>query len=185
MRTTVQNIGKTKQHKTREDAPPGLGEDISQHFPLVWSIARSFAREKRERHRDDSDAFGEGLLHLLKALETYDETRGAKLETWITINVRSGINAWSKLSATRLCENIDSELEIESRCEESSLLHDLERIPSLVELFDQSKLRSILSQRIEGRTWKEIGDTLHCSKQAVEQLFNRQIMPVLRGQFLA
>lgn len=185
MRTAAQNIGKTKQHKTREDAPPGLGEDISQHFPLVWSIARSFAREKRETHRDDSDAFGEAMIYLIEALRTYDPERGTSLKTWITIKIKTGVNRWRKLRSVKLNENIEFAEEIPARHEESTCFDDLEKLARSVDLFPQEKLRSILSQRIDGKTWREIGENLRCSKQAVEQLFTLRILPVLRMHFLA
>jgi RNA polymerase sigma factor (sigma-70 family) len=185
MTTTAQNIGKTEPHETRADAPPGLGEDIKQHFPLVWSIARSFAREKRETHRDDSDAFAEGLLHLLKALETYDPKHGASLQTWIGINVKHGINTWRKLRCSSVNDHIEFAENIEAKHCETTNYDDLEKLACSVDLFPQEKLRSILSQRIDGKTWREIGDSLKCSKQAAEQLFTLRILPVLRMHFLA
>jgi len=185
MTTTAQNIGKTETYETREDAPPGLGADISQHFPLVWSVARSFARAKRETHRDDSDAFAEGLLHLLNAVETYDATRGAKLETWIVINVKHGLNTWFKLRRSSVNAHIEFVEHIEAKDCERTHYDDLEKLARSVDLFPSEKLRTILAQRIDGKTWREIGENLRCSKQAAEQLFQLRILPVLRMHFLA
>ena len=74
---------------------------------------------------------------------------------------------------------------IEAKDCETTNYDDLEKLARSVELFPQEKLRSILSQRIDGKTWREIGDSLKCSKQAVEQLFTLRILPVLRMHFLA
>jgi len=81
--------------------------DVDKHFPLVWRACRSFARERRESHPDDSDAFGEGLIHLMRALESYDETQGTKLETWIYNCVSLGLKSWRKLRAVKPNANIE------------------------------------------------------------------------------
>lgn len=187
MRTTVQNIGKTKQHKTREDAPPGLGEDISQHFPLVWSIARSFAREKRETHRDDSDAFGEGLLHLLKALETYDETRGTKLETWIVEVVRTGLLMSKRAeSAQRRTARFDYEADIETaeNRPESYPLEDVETLGKLIGQIEDKKQRDIAVLHFSGYSWVQIGRKLNRQPEWLSFVFRTKIVPQLRTLFL-
>lgn len=152
-----------------------ITDNLEQYFPLVWSIARSFSRENSE----DSDAFAEGLIHLLNASRTYDPERG-NFATWARTLIVNGLRQWGKRRCSRpleTCEDDPVEPERGSYPVESVTL-----LYAAASGFDGKDGR-ILRSRLNGETWKEIGDSLGCSKQAAEQLFNRRILPRLRESF--
>lgn len=157
-------------------------DNIEKHFPLVWSIARSFSRETSE----DSDAYAEGLLWLVEALRTYDETKGTKPQTWIYGIVKNGILQWKrKRSNARMFSDEDSDNILESV--ESAVdpfpSDDVADLVQAVLSIDDPRLRDISVCRMAGHSWDAIGREVGCSASTAADHFNRRVMPQLRSAF--
>jgi RNA polymerase sigma factor (sigma-70 family) len=159
-------------------------EHLQRFFPLVWSIARKYAVFRYEPYREDSDVYSEGLIGLLKAVETYDSSRTASLETWITSCVKWQIRDYLKLRKSRLLTQSEFIDETPAKEHETAAFDDIAKLRDSVELFTDPKLRRIFELRIDGKTLQEIADELKCSKQAIDGLFQRRILPVLKERFL-
>lgn len=160
-------------------------DNLEKHFPLVWSIARKYASYRGESHRDDSEAFAEGLFFLAQAERTFDPARGASFATWARTQVDYGLKSWIRLGRSRQLAGSDEMLDPAGKPEDS---YPFDCVEKLWLCLDQPGLfagrdRSILEDRLNGLTWKEIGDRCGCSKQAAEQLFQRRILPRLRSAF--
>lgn len=152
-------------------------DNIEKHFPLVWSIARSFSREQSE----DSDAYAEGLLHLFHAAKTYDPERG-NFATWARTLVLNGLRQWRKKrgNARLLGSDVDQETE---QIERGSYPIEQARQLAVVASEITGKDGEILRARLNGETFDVISQRLGVSRQAVEQRFNRRVMPQLRSAF--
>jgi len=157
-------------------------DSIEQHFPLVWSIARKYASYRGEYHRDDSEAFAEGLFFLAQAKRTFDPARGASFATWARTQVDYGLKSWIRLGRSRPTAGSEEMLDPEAKPDDSYPFDCIEKLSRCVDLFT-GRDRSILDARLNGLTWKEIADRLGCSKQAAEQLFQRRILPRLQEVF--
>jgi RNA polymerase sigma factor (sigma-70 family) len=157
--------------------------EIEQYFPLVWSIARKYAGLRKERCRDDSDIYSEGLLGLLKGLETYDETRKTTIQTWIRSTVTWQIRDYLRLGKSKILNSTEFPELIAAKEPEPMHFDDVAKLRQCAETLENPKLRRILELRIDGKTWQEIGDSIGRSKQAVEQIFNRRVLPVLQERF--
>ena len=153
--------------------------DLKQHFPLVWSIARRFASCRGESCSDDSDAYAEGLLLLVKASHAYDPERGT-FATFATACVVNGLAKWSKLRRNSACVQIPERYEVTcgSGNEESNRHARSARLCEIAGGLPESRFRSMLLLRLDGLGWQEIGDRFGISKQAAEQSFQRG-MPAL------
>ena len=152
-------------------------DNIEKHFPLVWSIARSFSREQSE----DSDAYAEGLLHLFHAAKTYDPERG-NFATWARTLVLNGLRQWRKKrgNARLLGSDVDQETPETERCDYP--IEQAKRLYAAAGEIDGTD-GEILRARLNGETFDVISQRLGVSKQAVEQRFNRRVMPQLRSAF--
>jgi len=157
-------------------------DNIEKHFPLVWSIARKYAAYRGENSPDDSEAFAEGLFFLAQAERTYDPERGATFTTWARTCIDYGLKSWVRLGRSRrLCGETEM-FDPADKPADSYQYDSLEKLARCVDLFD-GRLRDIVAARLEGLTWKEIGERCGCSKQAAEQLFQRRILPRLQEMF--
>ena len=160
---------------------PAQGYDPKQHYPLVWSIARKYSRENNS---EDSDAFAEGLLAMAKAVESYDPEKPASLTTWIRSNVNWALLDWYRLRKSKAFSCVESPELIADDHREPADFDLISQLRGSVDLFD-GRLRAIFVGRLDGLTFAEIGDSLGCSKQAAEQLFQRRVLPVLQARFVA
>jgi RNA polymerase sigma factor (sigma-70 family) len=157
-------------------------DNLEQHFPLVWSIARKYAAYRGENSPDDSEAFAEGLFFLAQAERTYDPDRGASFTTWARTCVDYGLKSWVRLGRSRQLAGSAEMLDPADKQVDSYQYDSLEKLRLSVELFD-GRLRDIFEGRVNGLTWREIGERCGCSKQAAEQLFQRRILPRLQEMF--
>lgn len=157
-------------------------DNIEKHFPLVWSICRKYAAYRGENSPDDSEAFAEGLFYLAQAERTFDPDRGATFTTWARTCVDYGLKSWVRLGRSRQLNQFAEFDDPADKPADSYQYDSLAKLRSSVDLFD-GRDRSILAARLEGLTWKEIGERCGCSKQAAEQLFQRRILPRLQEQF--
>ncbi|MHB8126796.1 MAG: FliA/WhiG family RNA polymerase sigma factor [Desulfitobacteriaceae bacterium] len=69
---------------------PWTVEQIEQYLPLVKRLAGRLAMSLPS-HVDEDDLIGYGVFGLLDALERFDSTRGAKLETYASLRVRGAM----------------------------------------------------------------------------------------------
>jgi len=69
--------------------PASITEIIEQYTPLVHKIVRKYAWMAPAHSRED--LVQEGLLGVVKALETFDVTRGTRLMTWVYPKVRGAV----------------------------------------------------------------------------------------------
>ena len=152
-------------------------DNIEKHFALVWSIARSFSREQSE----DSDAYAEGLLHLFHAAKTYDPARG-NFATWPRTLVLNGLRQWRKKrgNARLIGSEVDQETPETERCDYP--IEQAKRLYAAASEIDGTD-GEILRARLNGETFDVISQRLGVSRQAVEQLFQRRILPRLQEQF--
>jgi len=157
-------------------------DNIEQHFPLVWSICRKYAAYRGENAPDDSEAFAEGLFWLASAAKSYDPDRGVKFATYAFHVIRYGLIGWIKQRKTHRLNQFAEHDDPAAKVDESYPYDSVVKLRESVDLFD-GRLREIVVGRLDGLTWKEIGERCGCSKQAAEQLFQRRILPRLQEQF--
>jgi RNA polymerase sigma factor (sigma-70 family) len=157
-------------------------ENLEQHFPLVWSIARKYAAYRGETSPDDSEAYAEGLFWLASAAKSFDPDRGVKFSTYAFHVINYGLIGWMKLGRTQRLNQFAEHVDPVDSSAESYPFDSVEKLRSSVDLFD-GRLRDIVAGRIDGLTWKQIGERVGCSKQAAEQLFTARGLPRLRAAF--
>jgi len=157
--------------------------DVIIHFPLVWRACRSFARERRESHPEDSDTFSEALLYLLKALETFDDSKGMKLESWIVTVVKTGLLQQKRYeSAKRRSAKLDLEFDLNSAETplESYPSEDVETLRNAIDSLPDERQRTIAEQRLNGCEWHEIGRNVGLTRSNASLLFRSKVLPQLQ-----
>ncbi|GEM_PF-7035599 len=122
-----------------EGVPPMDASELNRqklvlgHLSLVVSIAKRFCR--RNRHLHFNDLFQEGVIGLLKAVDRYDPSRGAKLSAYAAW--------WIRQSITRAIADMDSTIRLPLHRRETVrrfincsgvLLQELGREPTLEEI---------------------------------------------------
>jgi RNA polymerase sporulation-specific sigma factor len=69
--------------------PTSITKIVEQYTPLVHKIVRKYAWMAPSHSRED--LIQEGLLGVVKAIETFDISRGTRLMTWIYPQVRGAV----------------------------------------------------------------------------------------------
>ena len=69
--------------------PLSITKIVEQYTPLVHKIVRKYAWMAPSHSRED--LVQEGLLGVVRALETFDVTRGTRLMTWVYPQVRGAV----------------------------------------------------------------------------------------------
>lgn len=69
--------------------PTSITKIVEQYTPLVHKIVRKYAWMAPSHSRED--LVQEGLLGVVKAIETFDVSRGTRLMTWIYPQVRGAV----------------------------------------------------------------------------------------------
>jgi len=184
-------IGRTKIIKTGSGTlrqkmtlhTPAQGWNPEKYFPLVWSIARKYSREN---NAEDSDAFGEGLLCLIKAVRTYDSDQGTKLETWIHEVVKTGLNMWKRSENQKkrqICTDYSDELETAlERDQEGYPMADAELLRDTIDGIGDDQQRTIALLRLDGQVWNQIGQTIGCNYRTAQKSFDRDVMPLIQAR---
>jgi len=143
---------------------------ITGNLPLVVKMVQAF-RVPLQMH---DDAFSEGVLGLMRAVEDYDPDHesGACFCTlaryWVMQKVqrfmRSSVNRWQHETAI----GVDLRIEIEH-----NFTTDVDTAPLLAKL--TSKERKTLEQITLNATLVSIADEMQLSKERVRQIRNRAI----------
>lgn len=134
----------------------------------------------------DSEAFSVALLHFVEIIPQFDPTRSS-FSTFLHLTLTQKL--WKlyrkKIPAVTWTDEHEEFKSLLNAQEEN--LYDQELIDKLrlcLNCFPtDSRDRLILSMRLDGYTYREISETLGCTRANVEAYFKRNVMPVLLEQF--
>jgi RNA polymerase sporulation-specific sigma factor len=76
-------------HKAVKGDPRSITQIVEQYTPLVHKIVSKYAWMAPSHSRED--LVQEGLVGIVKAIETFDLSRGTRLMTWIYPKVRGAV----------------------------------------------------------------------------------------------
>jgi len=167
-------------------------EEAKDHIGLVYSAAMKYCGKMDV---EDTDAFGDGCLGLLKAIETHTKARG-NFSTWATYLIESAIidGHRRRQHQTRI-PVVQMEMSaIENECmvvEDTHNFEMAELVPMIDELLadhpddtkrDKRNKRILVEYYLKERTMREIGCSMRMSRQAVYQAIKRGIF-LLRVRF--
>lgn len=123
-------------------------ELVLKNMGLVKACALSM-RNMYVKFGETDDVINEGVLALMDAIETYDETKGAKFETYATLKVRGAIidyirrQDWIPRNVRKFSKTLDKA---------NSMLYNLNgRVPTTAELaeylkIDEDKLLKMMAE---------------------------------------
>lgn len=167
------------------------------HLGLVAMIAKPYAASAKSSLLD-SDAFSDGCLGLMNAIEDFDESLGYQFSTFASKCIRTaihdGLKARRRGSERRYKDGSVVRLHISSACADSSesgdkivanaIRHENEdRFYAAVEALSPGR-HAVICLRLAGYGQKEVGELMGFSKQRAEQvekLARRQIADYLTG----
>ena len=132
------------------------------------------------------DLFNEQLMTYFKAKSDYDFSRNANFKTFLTTNLRNNLSNFIRDNLSDNMVSYDNEflnfIEDSRKNTEKDLI-DKEIVKKVLREINKLtfKKRYILKQRIfASKSYKEIGDFLDVSKQAVWGLYKREISKLKR-----
>lgn len=159
------------------------------HLPWLLKVAGKFSQGPVR----DSETFSDACLGLMRAVETYDPSKGVKFITYAAncVFMEMKHQRWDrrrrmmrkdgfpKLTEHRIGHNAPEPVQPKPDFQIDSSV--LEMLPEALRHLDEQE-RTIIQMRLEGRLLREIGEELGFSKQRAEQVMKRAIAN-LRGVF--
>jgi len=143
---------------------------LEKYKPLIYATARNFFLANSG---DTDDLIQEGTMGFLKAVQTYDESKGVPFSAYATVCVKRKVIGYLRKTVTA-AKDFDEEREIFNGApdiwdnvierEESSLLQKLMQIKL------SAKQYSALRLYLDGYTYKETADYLHVTVKQVDNL---------------
>jgi DNA-directed RNA polymerase specialized sigma24 family protein len=155
---------------------------LEDYFNLVHRLAAPYAKFLRCRNVRDSDAYAEGLFLLVKAKAKFNHELNVKFITYAYHVVRRGLwTWWVKNKPLSNSHTIAWDLSEKPREIPAFDQEEVEMLRTYSDLFQEnSPLRIIFEERLKGRRYEDIAVILKCSKQNVEQLFKRRVIPIIQ-----
>lgn len=149
---------------------------VMRYSKLVWIKSRIYAKTSA----DSDDYNQEGLMSLLKAVSTFDESRGVKFSTYAETCVNNSMrNLYAKISRSQTAESIeDSEADEEFTDDTnpetiylnkeffSELFHSMDKLLSATE-------KKVFELVIQGLSYKETAEMLGISEKSVDNAMLR------------
>ena len=84
-------------HKAVKGDSRSITKIVEQYTPLVHKIVNKYAWMSPTHARED--LVQEGLLGIVKAIETFDLTRGTRFMTWVYPQVRGAVQGVASIAA--------------------------------------------------------------------------------------
>lgn len=169
-----------------------------EHLGLVAMIAKPYAAAMQTPLMD-SDAFSDGCVGLMKAIEAYDESLGWQFSTFATkciaTAIKDGLRKRRRGSERRYVDGRVVKMHVSSECAELSQVSD-QTVSIAIQSENESRLfaavaelsethRRVVELRLEGHGLKEVGEIMGYSKQRaaqVEKMARRAICEILSGE---
>lgn len=176
----------------------GMDEKIQEHEGLVhYMIQQVFKSSDKLQYTmsargiEYDDVFQIGLIGLWQALKTFDESKGIKFGTYASKCIRNKLfrDVIHSLPFKGFPPKIDlkdkvkmsfqldiDERKVKKKCQkiskfENDLIHNM--------IFDNNRTgltereEKVLSMRLDGYTYEQIGEQFGCSKQNINNIGNR------------
>lgn len=149
-------------------------EIISRHLGTVRRLAGIYSKGGF----DYDDLFSEGLMGLMNAVKTYDESKGASFSTYsyscISNRMMNSVKRSTRIKSSE--EPMDDELEITSGQSPESILMSSEGEAEIWELAESrlSELeRNVLESYLEGKSHAETAEELGITPKSVDNALQR------------
>jgi RNA polymerase sigma factor (sigma-70 family) len=159
-------------------------EDAKDHLGLVYSAAMKFAGT---RNVEDTEAFSDGCLGLLKAVRTYTNDQG-KFSTWATWLIESAIIDGHRQRQRQLRIPVVRMDLITPADKDQIVTHDpddfdpnFEDHPDDTE-YDKRNKRIVYEYYLRQRSMPDIGRSLNMTRQAIHLAIQRGLL-LLKERF--
>jgi RNA polymerase primary sigma factor len=186
LKSTLNTSGGRKQTSREID---DLTREIDSARNLIMEkflrLLASIARELASSSQDYDDYFSEGSTVLMRAIETFDPSRGFRFSTYATHAVRRHLYRFSKRRATQQKREIPAEMSFRSQtCEDRAdrIMTDQETADATNMLLEQihtldEREREIVVNRFglgddrTGKSFQTMSAYMGLSKERIRQLF--------------
>ncbi len=165
-------------------AANGDDEAMSLLITAITPIAKAKAAKYAEARISDEDLCQEGMIGFIKAVYSFDPSKGVKFRTYANTLIRNEIYSAYEKMCNGKNEALTGALSLENGAEQGSgVAESAENI--VVDYFEYQRIKEILKSNLSnfeqqvinlkarGKTRLQIAEVLDCSLKSVDNAFQR------------
>lgn len=180
--------GNSKKNLSEEDlavlAANGDDEAMSLLITAITPIAKAKAAKYAEARISDEDLYQEGMIGFIKAVYSFNPSKGVKFRTYANTLIRNEIYSAYEKMCNGKNEALTGAVSLENGAEQSSAIaesaesivldsFEYQRILEILESNLSSFEQQVINLKSQGKTRLQIAEMLECSLKSVDNAFQR------------
>ncbi len=180
--------GNSKKNLSEEDlavlAANGDDEAMSLLINAITPIAKAKAAKYAEARISDEDLYQEGMIGFIKAVYSFNPSKGVKFRTYANTLIRNEIYSAYEKMCNGKNEALTGAVSLENGAEQSSATaesaesividsFEYQRILEILESNLSSFEQQVINLKSQGKTRLQIAEMLECSLKSVDNAFQR------------